>query len=229
MNKKNTKTLSVLIGLISIIISSILIMNCVYALNNTSGVENNKGSIYINNNSTFFANGTMNSLILLIHNNTFRISQITGINDSQFASNLISNNISNHNEKDLSNMVRNSLKSLVWGPWDISVVNGKLTSFGTEIKTIYDNAENFHTHNMNNFKSNSTDIKLNLNGNTIIHVTMDIGLNGKIAWKDIKSKIIIAKGKVLTLMFDDNATGHHFNGQSLYGLVDTINGNRTQF
>ena len=44
----------------------------------------------------------------------------------------------------------------------------------------------------------------------------------------IKVNILISKGKVITINLDNNATSNHFQGQPIYGVVESIkdaNGN----
>lgn len=60
--------------------------------------------------------------------------------------------------------------------------------------------------------------------------TVDIKLNNTSAWNAVKANILISKGKVITinLDLDNNATGNHFQGQPIYGVVESIkdaNGN----
>jgi len=56
--------------------------------------------------------------------------------------------------------------------------------------------------------------------------TLDIKLNNTSAWNNIKSNISTSKGKVITIDLDNNTTGNHFQGQPIYGVVESIkNGN----
>ncbi len=53
-------------------------------------------------------------------------------------------------------------------------------------------------------------------------------MNNTSAWNNVKTNILISKGKVITINLDDNATSNHFQGQPIYGVVESIkdaNGN----
>ena len=58
--------------------------------------------------------------------------------------------------------------------------------------------------------------------------TVNIKLNNTNVWKNVKTNILISEGKVITINLDNNATGDHFQGQPIYGVVQSIrdaNGN----
>jgi hypothetical protein len=82
-----------------------------------------------------------------------------------------------------------------------------------------------------NFKSaNSTTSKVQLSSNKSASIDgiVDIKLNNTNAWNGVNANILISKGKVITINLDNNATGGHFQGQPIYGAVESIkdqNGN----
>jgi hypothetical protein len=63
---------------------------------------------------------------------------------------------------------------------------------------------------------------LSSNKSVSIPGTVDIKLNGTSVWNNVKANILISKGKVITINLDNNATGDHFQGQPIYGAVESI-------
>jgi hypothetical protein len=71
-------------------------------------------------------------------------------------------------------------------------------------------------------------VKADINGTTTISGTSDIALNNLTVWHDVKTTIIINDLSTITISLDPAATGNHFSGQSIYGVVNALkdrNGN----
>ena len=74
---------------------------------------------------------------------------------------------------------------------------------------------NFEPSNINN-----TIVQLSPDKSTSIQGTIDIKLNNTSAWNNVN--ILIFKGKVISINLDNNATSNHFQGQPIYGTVESI-------
>jgi hypothetical protein len=102
------------------------------------------------------------------------------------------------------------------GNWSMSIDNGSLTGFATNMTWYNSNGKASHTHEFSNFKSAGGTIQ---GKNMVINGFMDVGTNHRLVWKNVPSMISIQGGKTIRISVDDNATNHHFAGQPVFGLV----------
>jgi hypothetical protein len=122
-------------------------------------------------------------------------------------------------------------KFVLSGDWNLTVNTGKVTNFAAKFIKVLNDSSRWHTHDIINFKpsnTNNTIVRLSPDKSTSIPGTVDIKLNNTSAWNNVKSNILISKGKVITINLDNNATSNHFQGQPIYGVVESIkdaNGN----
>jgi hypothetical protein len=130
-----------------------------------------------------------------------------------------------------SSSLSDATKFVLSGDWNLTVNAGKVTDFTAKfIKVLNDNSK-WHTHDIINFKPsdiNNTIVQLSPDKSASIQGTVDIKLNNTSAWNNVKTNILISKGKVITINLDNNATSNHFQGQPIYGVVESIkdaNGN----
>ena len=155
--------------------------------------------------NTFSANGDIGSLIFV----TQKLTNST-INPSSLSA---------------------ATKFLLSGDWNLSVNGGKVTNFAAKFIKVLNDSTKWHTHDIINFKSSNnttTQVQLSSNKSASIPGTVDVKLNNTNAWNGVKTNILISKGKVFTINLDNNATGNHFQGQPIYGIVESIkdaNGN----
>jgi len=122
-------------------------------------------------------------------------------------------------------------KFVLSGDWNLTVNAGKVTDFTAKFIKVLNDSSKWHTHDIINFKPsdiNNTIVQLSPDKSASIQGTVDIKLNNTSAWNDVKTNILISKGKVITINLDNNATSNHFQGQPIYGVVESIkdaNGN----
>src|SRR5215203_4827240 len=122
-------------------------------------------------------------------------------------------------------------KFVLSGDWNLTVNAGKVTDFTAKFIKVLNDSSKWHTHDIINFKPsdiNNTIVQLSSDKSASIQGTVDIKLNNTSAWNDVKTNILISKGKVITINLDNNATSNHFQGQPIYGVVESIkdaNGN----
>jgi hypothetical protein len=115
------------------------------------------------------------------------------------------------------------------GYWQLKVNNGNVTSFVARFTKVHLDATNRHTHEIANFTSKNTSVKANINGTTLISGISDVALNNATAWSKVNTTIILNDLSTITISLDPSTTSNHFNAQSIYGMVDTVNnksGNR---
>jgi len=122
-------------------------------------------------------------------------------------------------------------KFVLSGDWNLTVNAGKVTDFTAKFIKVLNDGSKWHTHDIINFKPsdiNNTIVQLSPDKSASIQGTVDIKLNNTSAWNNVKTNILISKGKVITINLDNNATSNHFQGQPIYGVVESIkdaNGN----
>ena len=107
----------------------------------------------------------------------------------------------------------------------MNVSNGKVSLFDVRFTKVHLDATSRHTHEITNLTltdNNNTSIKLNMNGTTTITGTMGVALNNIVVWKNVKTIITINDGSTIIISLDSKDTSNHFNGQSIYGVVDTV-------
>jgi hypothetical protein len=119
----------------------------------------------------------------------------------------------------------NATKFVLSGDWNLTVNTGKVTNFTAKFIKVLNDSSRWHTHDIINFKPfniNNTIVRLSPDKSASIQGTVDIKLNNTSAWNNVKSNILISKGKVITISLDNNATSNHFQGQPIYGVVESI-------
>ena len=121
-------------------------------------------------------------------------------------------------------------KFVLSGDWNLTVNTGKVTNFAAKFIKVLNDSSRWHTHDIINFKpsntNNNTIVQLSTDKSASIPGPVDIKLNN--TRNNVKANILISKGKVMTINLDNNATGNHFQGQPIYGVVESIkdaNGN----
>lgn len=105
------------------------------------------------------------------------------------------------------------------GNWSMTVDNGTLTGFVTNMTWFNSNGKASHTHEFGNLRAGSGTMQGN---NIAISGSMDVGTNHRVVWKNVPATISIQGGKTISIAVDDNATNHHFAGQPVFGLVTSF-------
>jgi hypothetical protein len=105
------------------------------------------------------------------------------------------------------------------GNWSMSIDNGTLTGFGTNMTWFNSNGKASHTHEFHNLRAGAGTI---LGNNIIINGLTDVGTNHRVVWKNVPTTISIQGGKTIRISVADNATNHHFAGQPVFGLVTSF-------
>ena len=119
----------------------------------------------------------------------------------------------------------NATKFVLSGDWNLTVNAGKVTNFAVKFIKVLNDSSKWHTHDIINFKpsnTNNTIVQLSPDKSASIPGTVDIKLNNTSAWNNVKTNILISKGKVITINLDNNATSNHFQGEPIYGVVESI-------
>jgi hypothetical protein len=117
----------------------------------------------------------------------------------------------------INSLIRTPISNwIATGNWSMSIDNGSLTGFATNMTWYNSNGKASHTHEFSNFKSAGGTI---LGKNIVINGFMDVGTNHRLVWKNVPSMISIQGGRTIRISVDDNTTNHHFAGQPVFGLV----------
>ena len=117
-------------------------------------------------------------------------------------------------------------KFILSGDWNMSVDKGKLASFAANFYTGPANGgTSNHTHQISNFRvdNNSLIIQLSPAKSLSISGISDVGTNGKKAWNNVHTTIVISNGRTIAISLADKDTQAHFMGQQIYGIVKRLN------
>ena len=110
------------------------------------------------------------------------------------------------------------------GTWTLTVSEGELTSFDTDMA--WNNGTAAHTHGFQNFvmDDSSDNISINPGGNVTIEGDMDVATNGIVAWRSVPAEITIDQGKIITVSLDHEDTDNHFGGhdQAIHGTITSL-------
>jgi hypothetical protein len=199
-----------LFSLVIIIIGTTNHITSVLAQVNSSGLANITNT---SSKDTFAASGKISSLIFVhekASNNTSGMKTTTNNSDAATSSVI-------------------AKKFVLSGNWNLKVENGMPTAFTAKFIKVLSDGNRWHTHELTNFKSNNnTRVELKPDNSVSSSGTVDVKLNNTSPWNATNVNIMIAKGKTISVILDDNATGDHFQGQPIYGIVESIkdaNGN----
>ena len=109
------------------------------------------------------------------------------------------------------------------GKWRMTVDNGSLRYFETNMTWFNSNGTSSHTHEFRNLNVGGKIITMQQPGNSVsLKGVMDIGTNHHIVWKNVPTTIDIHGGKTIIISVDDKATNHHFAGQPILGVVTSF-------
>jgi hypothetical protein len=120
-------------------------------------------------------------------------------------------------------------KFILSGDWNMAVDKGKLASFTANFYTGPANGGvSNHTHQISNFRvdnnnnnnnNNTPIIQLSPTKSVSISGISDVGTNGKKAWNNVHTTIVISNGRTIAISLADKDTQGHFMGQQIYGIV----------
>src|ERR687888_2433671 len=118
-------------------------------------------------------------------------------------------------------------KFILSGDWSMNVDKGKLASFAANFYTGPANGGiSNHTHQITNFRvddnNKSPIIQLSSTKSISISGISDVGTNGKKAWNNVHTTIVISNGRTIAISLADKDTQAHFMGQQIYGIVKRL-------
>ena len=116
-------------------------------------------------------------------------------------------------------------KFILSGDWSMNVDKGKLASFAANFYTGPANGgTSNHTHQISNFRvdNNAPIIQLSPAKSLSISGISDVGTNGKKAWNNVHTTIVISNGRTIAINIADKDTQAHFMGQQIYGIVKQL-------
>ena len=121
-------------------------------------------------------------------------------------------------------------KFILSGDWSMSVDNGKLANFAANFYTgPASGGVSNHTHQISNFRINNDSnnnntpiIQLSPTKSISISGISDVGTNGKKAWNNVHTTVVISNGRTIAISLADKDTQSHFMGQQIYGIVKRL-------
>jgi hypothetical protein len=123
-------------------------------------------------------------------------------------------------------------KFILSGDWNMNVDKGKLASFTANFYTGPANGGvSNHTHQISNFRVDNNNnnnnnitpiIQLSPTKSVSISGISDVGTNGKKAWNNVHTTIVISNGRTIAISLADKDTQAHFMGQQIYGIVKRL-------
>jgi hypothetical protein len=118
-------------------------------------------------------------------------------------------------------------KFILSGDWSMNVDKGKLASFAANFYTGPTNGgTSNHTHQISNFRvdnsNNAPIIQLSPAKSLSISGISDVGTNGKKAWNNVHTTIVISNGRTIAISLADKDTQAHFMGQQIHGIVKQL-------
>ena len=119
-------------------------------------------------------------------------------------------------------------KFILSGDWSMSIDKGKLTDFAANFYTGPANGgTSNHTHQITNFRvdnnnNNAPIIQLSPSKSVSISGISDVGTNGKKAWNNVHTTIVISNGRTIAISLADKDTQVHFMSQQIYGIVKSL-------
>ena len=166
--------------------------------------------IYQTLNSSFNAEGTVNTIVFLKDwlNNTKPIVKDINTNSSS--------------------------KYVLGGKWRIDVLRDKLTYFKSNFTMIEVNGRGIHFHTIvyRPISNEPTDRNLNIgfgilykhksNDSLGFKCIVDIYTNGVLEWKDVPVTVSLVNEKVIVMDINDEKIVGHFLKNSIYGLINSI-------
>ncbi|HEY7571071.1 MAG TPA: hypothetical protein VH796_06865 [Nitrososphaeraceae archaeon] len=114
-------------------------------------------------------------------------------------------------------------KYILFGDWDLIVNSGKESNFDARFEQILEDTGTCHTHEIINLTKNSTVVSLfSSNDNIFIHGMVDVKYNGTITWSNVDVNIVVLRGKTIQITLDNDKTYNDFQGQHIYGIVESL-------
>jgi hypothetical protein len=116
-------------------------------------------------------------------------------------------------------------KWIAVGNWSMTLNNGNISFFETNMVWYNSSGTAAHTHELVNFSPASGEQVVSLqqpSNNIVLKGVTDVGTNNRIVWNEVPTTISINGHKIITISIDDNKTNHHFAGQPILGIVSSF-------
>ena len=104
----------------------------------------------------------------------------------------------------------------------------RVAQLDNNLHPIVDSTKNLHYFLFDN-SSNNVPIQLSPNRTVSISGILDVGTNGKRAWNNVHTTVLISNGRTIAISLADKEIQSHFMGQQIYGIVKKLNLEQTNF
>ena len=165
--------------------------------------------VYQNSNSSYNAEGTINTILFLQNSNSTKPIV-----------------------KDIN--TNSSSKYLLGGKWRIDVLKDKLTYFKSNFTMIEVDGKGIHFHTIVYKPLSNESTGRDLQGGPValykkksndslgFKCNVDIYTNGVLEWKDVPITVSLVNDKVIVMAINDKKSLEHFLKNPIYGLINSI-------
>jgi hypothetical protein len=122
--------------------------------------------------------------------------------------------------------ITNAFKVILTGEWNLSVRNGNVTNFAANFLASPMDGSKPHIHQITNFQKANTalqhTVQLTPDNTVSINGTVDVKINGVVAWHNAHVSIQVLKGNTIGIRLNDKDTEDHFGAQPVLGVVNRL-------
>jgi hypothetical protein len=167
-----------------------------------------------------FSNMSINN----IRSTTFETFSANGLISSLIVDTQIDNKSSLAVEENVGSAVA-VVKYILAGNWSLNVIDQKIRNFDINFTMVHPDGSDWHYHEISNFKI-YPDIPLLLDpqGTTFTGIA-DIGEDNMDRWFGVQTSIVISDLNTITIYPDQEDTENHFQGQPIYGIIQSLTEN----
>ncbi len=119
----------------------------------------------------------------------------------------------------------NQTSYILDGNWNLEVINGNVTDFGTWLTMVHFDGTNRHSMAFMNFKqdnSTTSAIQVQPDGSVQVKGTVDVLEGKEVKWTNVNIQTSISKYNTISISVGNQQTDEHFSGQPVRGIVDTF-------
>jgi hypothetical protein len=175
-----------------------------------SSVTNISDPIYQSSNSSFNAEGTINTILFMKDSSNTTKPVVKDINTNS------------------------SAKYLLGGKWRIDILKDNVTYFKSNFTMIDVNGRGIHFHTIvykpvtNESADHSIQDRFGIlhknksDNSSVFKCTVDIYTNGVLEWTEVPITVSLANEKVIVMEINDKKSLEHFLKNPIYGLINSI-------
>ena len=165
-----------------------------------------------------FSNMSINN----IRSTTFETFSANGLISSLIVDTPINNKSSLAVEENGSAIV---VKYILTGNWSLNVIDQKIRNFNINFTMVHPDGSDWDYHEISNFKIYPyIPLLLDSQGTTFTGIA-DIREDNMDRWFGVQTSIVISDLNTITIYLDQEDTENHFQGQPIYGIIQSLTEN----